>query len=95
MRALRCEHGQHLEAPNDEELFERLKAHVDREHPDRQLGASRSERPSRPTLTNTKKYEEAGEAEPGYDSAGTYYGEEHRWRAPARSFWASATKTTT
>ena len=69
MRALRCEH---LEAPNDEELFERLKAHVDREHPDRQLGASRSERPSRPTLTNTKKYEEAGEAEPGDESAGTY-----------------------
>ena len=38
MRALRCECGRHLEASDDEELFEKLGAHFDREHPGRQLG---------------------------------------------------------
>ena len=36
MRALDCECGQHLEAANDEELFERAREHVD--HPDMGLG---------------------------------------------------------
>ena len=34
MRALDCECGRHLEAANDEELFERAREHVDRDHPD-------------------------------------------------------------
>ena len=34
MRALDSECGQHLEAANDEELFERAREHVDRDHPD-------------------------------------------------------------
>jgi len=34
MRALDCDCGQHLEAANDEELFERAREHVDRDHPD-------------------------------------------------------------
>ena len=34
MRALDCECGHHLEAVNDEELFERAREHVDRDHPD-------------------------------------------------------------
>ena len=29
--------GQHLEAANDEELFERAREHVDRDHPEMQL----------------------------------------------------------
>lgn len=37
MRALDCECGQHLEAGNNEELFERARAHVDRDHPEMQL----------------------------------------------------------
>ena len=38
MRALDCECGQHLEAANDEELFERAREHVDRDHSDMGLG---------------------------------------------------------
>ena len=34
MRALDCECGQHLEAANDEELVERAREHVDRDHSD-------------------------------------------------------------
>ena len=34
MRALDCQCGQHLEATNDAELFERAREHVDRDHPD-------------------------------------------------------------
>ena len=34
MRALDCECGQHLEAGDDEELFQRAREHVDRDHPD-------------------------------------------------------------
>jgi predicted small metal-binding protein len=37
MRALDCDCGQHLEAANDEELFERAREHVDRDHPEMQL----------------------------------------------------------
>jgi predicted small metal-binding protein len=37
MRALDCECGGHLEAENDEELFEQARAHVDRDHPEMQL----------------------------------------------------------
>lgn len=38
MRALDCECGQHLEAESDEELFEQARTHVDRDHPEMQLG---------------------------------------------------------
>jgi predicted small metal-binding protein len=34
MRALDCECGQHLEAADDAELFERAREHVDRDHPE-------------------------------------------------------------
>jgi hypothetical protein len=37
MRAMNCDCGEHLEAPNDEVLFERARAHVDRDHPEMQL----------------------------------------------------------
>ena len=40
MRALDCECGQHLEASNDEELFERAREHVDRDHPEMKLDDS-------------------------------------------------------
>lgn len=33
-RALDCECGRHLEASDDEELYERAREHVDRDHPD-------------------------------------------------------------
>jgi predicted small metal-binding protein len=34
VRALDCECGQHLEAANDDELFDRAREHVDQVHPD-------------------------------------------------------------
>jgi len=34
MRAPDCQCGQHLDAANDQELFERAREHVDRDHPD-------------------------------------------------------------
>ena len=34
MRALVCECGQHLETAGDQDLFERAREHVDRDHPD-------------------------------------------------------------
>lgn len=37
MRALDCSCGQHLEADNDEELFERARKHVDVDHPEMEL----------------------------------------------------------
>ncbi len=37
MRALDCDCGQHLEAANDEELFEKAQEHINRDHPDMQL----------------------------------------------------------
>lgn len=37
MRALDCECGQQLEAANDEELLQRAREHVDRDHPDMDL----------------------------------------------------------
>jgi hypothetical protein len=37
MRALDCECGQHIEAANDEKLFERAREHVDRDQPEMQL----------------------------------------------------------
>ena len=40
MRALECECGQHLEASNDEELFEKVREHVDREHHEKELDDS-------------------------------------------------------
>jgi predicted small metal-binding protein len=40
MRALDCECGQHLEASNNEELFEKAREHVDRDHPEMELDDS-------------------------------------------------------
>ena len=40
MRALDCECGQHLEASSDEELFDRAREHVDRDHPEMELDDS-------------------------------------------------------
>lgn len=37
MRALDCQCGQHLEAADDRELFQRAREHVDRDHPEMQL----------------------------------------------------------
>ncbi|MGH3090633.1 MAG: DUF1059 domain-containing protein [Rubrobacteraceae bacterium] len=37
MRALDCECGRHLEAADDEKLFEQAREHVDRDHPEMQL----------------------------------------------------------
>jgi hypothetical protein len=38
IRALDCESGRRLEAVNDEELFDRAREHVARDHPDMGLG---------------------------------------------------------
>ncbi len=38
MRALDCECGKHLEANSDEELYGQVREHVDRDHPEMQLG---------------------------------------------------------
>ena len=37
MRALECSCGKHLEADNDEELFQRAREHVDTDHSEMQL----------------------------------------------------------
>ena len=37
MRALDCDCGQHLEADNDEGLFDRAQEHINRDHPNMQL----------------------------------------------------------
>jgi predicted small metal-binding protein len=37
VKALDCSCGQHLEADNVEELFERTREHVDSEHPEMEL----------------------------------------------------------
>jgi predicted small metal-binding protein len=34
VRALDCECGRHLEAGDDQELFERAREHVDKDHPE-------------------------------------------------------------
>jgi hypothetical protein len=39
MRALDCDCGRHLEAPNDETLFDKAKEHINRDHPEMQLSA--------------------------------------------------------
>lgn len=36
MRAIECPCGHHLEAEDDDELFQAARDHVDREHPDMQ-----------------------------------------------------------
>jgi predicted small metal-binding protein len=38
MRALDCDCGQHLEAADNEKLFDKTKEHVNRDHPEMQLG---------------------------------------------------------
>ena len=37
MRALDCECDKHLEATDDEELYQQARDHVDRDHPEMQL----------------------------------------------------------
>ena len=37
MRAIECACGQHLAGANDDELFERVRIHMDREHPDKEI----------------------------------------------------------
>ena len=37
MRAMDCSCGHHMEAANDEELFEQARAHVDDDHPEMDL----------------------------------------------------------
>jgi Protein of unknown function (DUF1059) len=39
MRALDCDCGRHLEAANDQTLFDKAKEHVSRDHPEMQLSA--------------------------------------------------------
>jgi predicted small metal-binding protein len=39
MRALDCDCGWHLEAANDQTLFDKAKEHVSRDHPEMQLSA--------------------------------------------------------
>ncbi len=39
MRALDCDCGRHLEAANDQKLFDKARAHVSRDHPEMQLSA--------------------------------------------------------
>ena len=39
MRALDCDCGRHLEAANDQKLFDKVQAHVNRDHPEMQLSA--------------------------------------------------------
>jgi predicted small metal-binding protein len=38
MRALDCQCGRHLEANDDDELYGQVREHVDRDHPDMELG---------------------------------------------------------
>jgi predicted small metal-binding protein len=39
MRALDCDCGQHLEAANDQKLFDEARKHMDRDHPEMGLSA--------------------------------------------------------
>ncbi len=39
MRALDCDCDRHLEAANDQKLFDKVQAHVSRDHPEMQLSA--------------------------------------------------------
>ncbi len=39
MRALECDCGQHLEATDDQKLFDKAQEHVNRDHPEMQLSA--------------------------------------------------------
>jgi predicted small metal-binding protein len=41
MRALDCDCGQHLEAADDQKLFDKTKEHVNRDHPEMQLSDER------------------------------------------------------
>ena len=41
MRALDCDCGRHLEAANDEKLFDKAKEHVNRDHPEMRLSDER------------------------------------------------------
>ena len=41
MRALDCDCGQHLEASDDQKLFDEAQKHMNRDHPEMQLGAER------------------------------------------------------
>ncbi len=37
MKTVDCGCGKHLEAANDEELFNKVRAHIDQEHPEMQI----------------------------------------------------------
>ncbi len=39
MRALDCDCGRHLEAADDQKLFDKVQEHVSRDHPEVQLSA--------------------------------------------------------
>jgi hypothetical protein len=41
MRALDCDCGQHLEAANDQKLFDKAKEHLSRDHPEMQFSAEK------------------------------------------------------
>ena len=41
MRALDCDCGRHLEAANDQKLFDKAKEHLNRDHPEMRLSAER------------------------------------------------------
>ena len=41
MRALECDCGQHLEAADDQKLFDEVQKHVNRDHPEMRLSAER------------------------------------------------------
>ena len=41
MRALDCDCGQHLEASDDQKLFDEAQKHMNRDHPEMQLSAER------------------------------------------------------
>jgi hypothetical protein len=68
MRGMNCDCGEHLEAPNDEVLFERARGHVDRDHPEMQLSDEQVRE-----LVSEKSYEawpsegEGAEREGGVD----------------------------
>jgi hypothetical protein len=41
MRALECDCGQHLEAADDQKLFDEVQKHLNRDHPEMRLSAER------------------------------------------------------
>lgn len=56
MRALDCECGHHLEAPNERELTARVREHVEYSHPEMQLGEEGIQK-----LVSEKSYDQPDE----------------------------------